>query len=71
MDEDSEDERDPDWLKEKTVKVGLQLNKHMKGHFTDFSRVYLSLVLYLFKQLYSGISWENNSDGHNDVIMSV
>ncbi len=37
MEVDSEDERDPDWLKEKTAKVSLQLKEQIKGHSTDFT----------------------------------
>lgn len=32
MEVDSEDERDPDWLKEKTAKVSSQLEEQIKGH---------------------------------------
>lgn len=31
MEVDSEDERDPDWLKEKTAKVSVQLDGQIKG----------------------------------------
>lgn len=34
MEVDSEDERDPDWLKEKTAKVSSQLEEQIKRHST-------------------------------------
>ncbi len=51
MEVDSEDERDPDWLKEKTTKVRFPLSEQMKSaDFYTSSPAYLPLLFFCYSR---------------------